>query len=179
MKTRFILLFAVAALFASTGCEDDLLDITEEFEFEREIEVSTTDTAMTVVEVIDMSEQSSIIEEYSDQIESIEITEVKYWLTFHDGDDDQEITDASLKVADDSGSNEETIAQIQDKNLSQLVDNPTELQLQDAGIDKMEELIENPPHIFQLIYNTACNKGPLEFKVKFQFKIKMVASPLD
>jgi hypothetical protein len=180
MKTRFILFFALAAMFAFPSCDEDILDINESFTYTHEIEVSTTDTAMSVAEVIDMSEQDELIEKYGDKIETIEITEVKYWLTTFDGDEDQEIIEATVSVAKEDGSNEELIATIQNQILSQIVgeDNEQVLTVEQAGIDQMANLVKNSPHKFMLAYDFACNKGPLEFKVKFEFTIKMVANPL-
>lgn len=179
MKSRIILIFAIASLFVLPSCEDNPLDITEEFYYEKEIQVFTTDTAMMVTEVIDMAAQSDLISQYADKIQTVEITEVKYWLTAFEGEDDQTIVESSLKVADGSGAGEQLIAEIMNQNLKQLLDTPKELAVQQAGVDKMADLIKNDPHTFQLTYNTSCNKGPLNFKIKFQFKIKMVANPLN
>lgn len=180
MKTRFVLFFALAAMFTFQSCDEDLLDISEDFYYAHEIEVSTTDTAMSVAEVIDMTEQSDLIKKYGNKIKTIEITEVKYWLTALDGDDDQEIVEATVSVAKEDGSDEELIATIQNQILSQIVgeDNQQVLTVEQAGINQMANLIKNDPHKFMLAYDFACNKGPLEFTVKFQFKIKMVANPL-
>jgi hypothetical protein len=180
MKFRLFPLLLLAGMFVFSSCEDDLLDINEDFYYTSEIQVFTTDTAMMVVEVVDMTDQSTIIDEYKDKIKDIEITDVKYWLTAHDGSDMQEILESTLKVAAEDGSGEELIASIQDQVLAEIVgeDNAVELPLSQAGIDRMASLIKEEPFTFQLIYNTACNEGPLNFTVKFQFRIKMTANPL-
>jgi hypothetical protein len=179
MRTRIFSILAIAFLFAFASCEDDLLDITEEFSYEREIVVFTTDTVASALEIIDMKEASSIISEYKDKIKTIEITGVEYWLTFFEGTNDQSIIIASLKVGNESGGDQMLIAEVANKNLKALFETPTQLEVQQAGLDKMAELIKNDPHKFSLNYNTACNKGPLNFKVKFKFTIKMVANPLS
>lgn len=180
MRTRiFISFLAIAGIFILNSCEEDLLDITEDFYYEQEIEVSTGDSIMTVIEVVDMAAYSDLIEQYGDKIKDIEISEVKYWLTFFEGEDDQEIVEASLKVANGDGSDETLIAEILNQNLKALLDTPTELPVQQAGLDKMADLIEAAPHVFQLSYNTTCNKGPLNFKIKFQFKVSLTANPVE
>ncbi len=180
MKTRiFISFLALAGLFFMNSCEEDLLDITEDFFYEQEIHVSTGDSTMTVVEVVDMAAYSDLIAQYGDKIKDIEISEVKYWLTFFEGEDDQEIVEATLKVANGDGSDETLIAEILNQNLMALLDTHTDLPVQQAGLDKMADLIQVPPHVFQLIYNTTCNKGPLNFKIKFQFKVSLTATPLN
>lgn len=180
MKFKIFPLLLIAGLFAFTSCEDDLLDITEEFYYSSEMQVYTTDTALLISEVVDMTSQSDLINEYKDKIDQIEITEVKYWLTAHEGSDTQEIIEATLKVADQDGSGEELIATFENQVLANLVgeENAQELNIEQSGIDKMASLIEDDPYTFQLMYNTACNEAPLNFTVKFQFKVKMTANPL-
>jgi len=180
MKTRILFsLFVIASVFVLNSCEDDLLDITEDFYYEQEVEVYTTDSAMTVVEVVDMAAYSDLIEQYGDKIKDIEISEVKYWLTFFEGEDDQELVLGLVTVADGDGANETTIAEIENQNLKELLDTPTELPIQQAGLDKMADLIEMPPHVFQLSTAVTCNKAPLNFKIKFQFKVALTANPLN
>ena len=127
-----------------------------------------------------MTDQSTIINDYKDQIQTVEITQVKYWVTVHEGDEDQEIIESTLKVAAADGTGEELIATLQNKVLNDIIgeENAQELTVQQAGVDQMANLIKNDPYTFQLIFNTACNKAPLNFTVKFQFKVKMVANPL-
>ncbi len=54
----------------------------------RSCSCASGDQASTIV---DMTDQSSIINDYKDKIETVEITQVKYWITVHEGDDDQEM----------------------------------------------------------------------------------------
>lgn len=180
MKPVFIFLFAIAAMFALQSCDENLLDVTQEFYYETEMSVFTTDSVMMVAEVVDMTDESSVINDYKDKIQTVEITQVKYWITVHNGDDDQEITTASLKVAAADGSGEELIASLENKVLKNIMgeENAQELPVQQSGVDQMANLIKNDPYTFQLIYNTVCNKAPLNFNIRFQFKVKMVANPL-
>ncbi len=180
MKLKVFFLLLLAGLFVFTSCEDDLLDITEEFYYSSEMQVFTTDTAMMVTEVVDMTAQSDLIDQYKDKIQEIEITEVKYWLTDHNGSETQEIIESTLKVAAQDGSGEELIATIENQVLADILyeENSTELTVEQSGIDRMATLIKEEPYTFQLQYNTACNEGPLNFTVKFQFKVKMTANPL-
>lgn len=180
MKSRFIILLSIAVMFAFQSCDENLLDITEEFYYENEMTIFTTDSVMMITEVVDMTDESSIIEDYKDKIQTVEITQVKYWITVHEGDDDQEIIESTLKVAAADGSGEELIATIENQVLSTIIgeDNAQELTVQQVGVDQMANLIKNEPYTFQLIFNNACNKAPLNFTIKFQFKVKMVANPL-
>lgn len=180
MRYKLLSLFALAGMLLFQSCEDDLLDITEDFYYSSEMQVFTTDTAMMVAEVVDMTAQSDIIDTYKDNIQEIRITEVKYWLTFHEGSDTQEIIEATLKVAAEDGSGEELVTTIEDQVLMNIVgeENAQELTVEQSGVDRMASLIKDAPHVFRLEYNTACNEGPLNFTVKFQFKVEMTANPL-
>jgi hypothetical protein len=179
MKPTLLMMFAAIALLWLQSCESDVLDISETFTYENEFTIYTTDTVSTIVQTVDMAEKSSIISEYGNKIKSIEITDVTYWLTMHQGADDQKIVEAHLQVSDLSDEGMTTIAALSNVNLSQLVDNPENLSVDQAGLDRMEELIKNSPHSFKLTYTNACNEAPLDFTVKFIFKIKMTANPLN
>jgi len=180
MKTRFfIFILAIGSIFFLNSCEEGLLDFSDTFDYEYEVTVLTTgDTSFSETAVVDLAEQSDLIAQYGDKIKSIEIQEVKYWLTSFTGDDDQKIIEASLKVANEDGTDQKTITTIQDQDLKPLLNSETDLEVIQEGVDKMAGLIKEPPHKLQLAYNTACNKGPLNFTVRFKFSIKMVANPL-
>lgn len=172
-------MMAVAALFLVYGCEDDLLDITEEFEYETEMVVFSNDTTYTISQNIDLADSVDLINEYGDKIKDIEIVEVKYWLIAHEGSEEQLLTEATLTVADQGLADQKTIATIEDQLLHVLVGNQTNLDVNQEGIDKLADLIENPPHKFNLTFTTAANEAPLDFTIKFYFKIKMTANPLN
>lgn len=172
-------MMAVAALFLVYGCEDDLLDITEEFEYETEMVVFSNDTTYTISQNIDLADSVDLINEYGDKIKDIEIVEVKYWLIAHEGSEEQLLTEATLTVADQGLADQKTIATIEDQLMHLLVDNQTNLDVNQEGIDKLADLIENPPHKFNLTFTTAANEAPLDFTIKFYFKIKMTANPLN
>ncbi|HZK08352.1 MAG TPA: hypothetical protein VFC92_09140 [Bacteroidales bacterium] len=178
-KPTLLMMFAATAMLWLQSCESDLLDISETFTFENEFTIYTTDTLSTIVEAVDMAEKSSIINDYGNKIKSIEITDVTYWLTMHQGAEDQKIIEAHLQVSDLTDQGMATIANLADVNLSQLVNNPQSLAVQQGGLDRMEELIKNNPHSFKLTYTNACNTAPLDFTIKFRYTIKMTANPLN
>lgn len=181
MKTKIILLFAILmGAFIIQSCEDsNILDITESFEYEQEITVLTTDSVFSYTEVVDLTEHSDVIAQYSDKIKEIQIEEVQYWLTVFGGTENQELVISKLSVADETGAGEELISQVENQNLMALLDNPTVLGINQGGVDRMAQLIKDAPHKFKLIYDVEANQKPLNFTVKFKFKIKMVANPLN
>ncbi len=181
MKFRFLIAAMFAAgLFVWSSCKDsDVLDVTENFTYENEMSIYTTGTEYTSTDTVDMVNESSTIAQYGDKIKDIQIQEVQYWLTAFNGDPDQQITEASLKIAATDGSGVQTIATLQNVTLANLLNNPTQLPVSQDGIDRMADLIRQSPHAFVLTYHTASNTAPLDFTVKFSFKIKMTANPLN
>lgn len=180
MKSKlFLLLMAAATLFMVYSCEDDLLDITETFEYEAEMVILTDQTTYTIMQDIDLADSVELINEYGDKIKDIEIEEVTYWITAFNGTGEQILTEATLMVANLGGDDPKVIAALEDKVLMDLVDTPTDLEVNDEGVDRLAMLIEQPPHSFKLTFTSEANEGPLDFTAHFKFKFKMTANPLN
>ena len=178
MKNRILFLIPIALfLFLRFSCED-IVDVTEDFWLEQDFTVKSPLTSFDEDYVIDALAASSLIETYKDNIKSIKVTEVTYELTYFSGSATQQINSGALKVADPNWVSEETIADITNQNLQDLVGNEQSLTIQQAGVDKLAELIKNSPHKAVLILTGEANEAPLDFVVKFRFKVTMVASPL-
>jgi len=177
-KTIFALLMAVAGIFALQSCEDSLLDFSQTLTYTYEVPVASADSVFSITELIDLASQDSIINEYGSKIKEINIIEVKYWLTAFEGDADQSIIQATLKIADENNAGEQIITTINNQNLQALLNTPTVLDVNQDAINSMQDLIKNSPHKFTLSFANSCNKAPLNFKVKFEFKYELVANPL-
>jgi hypothetical protein len=179
MKAKILFLVAaVAGLFLLQSCDDDLLDVTESFTYETELVVLSQDLTYFVSEDIDLAADVELINKYGDKIKDIEIEEVKYWLSAFNGSAEQKIVEATFVIADENGSDPKTIATVTDQLLQPLLNNQTDLTLNQEGIDKLANLIQEPPHKFKLIFNTLANEIPLDFTVKVKFTVKMTANPL-
>jgi hypothetical protein len=180
MKAKlFLLLMAAATLFMVYSCEDDLLDITETFEYEAEMVILTDQTTYTITQDIDLADSVDLINEYGDKIKDIEIEEVTYWITAFNGTGEQILTEATLIVDNLSADDPKVIAAIEDKVLMDLVDTPTDLEVNQEGVDRLAALIETSPHSFKLTFTSVANEGPLDFTAHFKFKFKMTANPLN
>ena len=178
MKNKIFFLIPIALfLFLRFSCED-VVDVTEDFWLEQDFTVKSPLTSFDEDYVIDALAASSLIETYKDNIKSIKVSEVTYELTYFSGSATQQINSGVLKVADPDWVSEETIADITNQNLQDLVGNEQSLTIQQAGVDKLAELIKNSPHKAVLILAGDANEAPLDFVVKFRFKVTMVASPL-
>ncbi|HPR56890.1 MAG TPA: hypothetical protein PK915_00795 [Bacteroidales bacterium] len=180
MKTKFLLMFAALfGVFLFNSCDEDLLDITETFTYETEMVILSDDLTFSKTEDVDMTASEDLIEKYGEKIKDIEIEEVTYWLTAFNGSEEQKIIESSLVVADENGADPKNIVTINDVLLQPLMNNETELTVNVEGIDRLSSLMETPPHKLQLIFNTTTNEAPLDFTVKFKFKVKMTANPLE
>lgn len=168
------LLFVASAFFS---CED-LLDVTEEFWLEHSFPVIDPGPDFNEVYILDASSESDLINDYGNKIKKIEILETTYEVTFHDGPPTQQINTATLTASDNTGGGVVEIGSVENKNLSALVGNVQTMDVNQAGVDRMAELIKNPPHVCRLDLYGSANEGPLNFAVKFRFKVRMVANPL-
>jgi hypothetical protein len=158
------------------ACEK--LDVNEEFYLEYQVTVSQTGAAFDQTDVLDISSESSLINQYKDKIKNIEILEATYLLTYFVGPADQQINTATLTVADETGQGVEEIATVTNVNLQSLLNSEHNLTVNAPGIDRLAQLVKDSPNKVQLhLYGTA-NTGPLAFTIKFRFKVKMTANPL-
>ena len=176
-KSGFVLLVTVASLFSLSSCED-WLDVKKTFTFEHEFHVTSGDLSFQEFVIIEMQNEESLIEEYGSKIKDIEIEEVRYWLTDHQGSLDQQYNSLILDVAEADGSDSRNIVTLQDVVLAPLLGTPAILSTNDQGIEKLSDLIRTPPHTFSLDLAGDVNEVPVDFRVVFEFKIRMTANPL-
>ena len=177
MKHRTILL-AAGLIFISTyfySC--DLLDVEKEFWLEHTFIVQGNNAGFDEDYLLDAAAESSEIEEYADLIKSIEIIEVTFEVTYHNGTATQQINTATLSVSDASGNGPATIGTVSNQNLHSLLNNVQTLAVNQAGVDRAADLIKEAPHSMLLNLAGSANETPLDFRVKFRFKVKMVANP--
>ncbi len=179
MKKTSILLMAIFGLFIINACDDDLLDFTDTFEFSEEFVVDTDVASYAGSQLIDLAEDVDLINDYGNKIKEVVITKADFWIKDLAEIEGQKLESGSLYVSNPDGSGKTAIILIGEYELADLVDNPTALSLEQAGIDKLDNLASNPPHRFMLHYEANFNEAPLDFTVMFEFEAKMVANPLN
>lgn len=172
-----LVLTFILSVFVFQSCED-ALDVNQEFELTQEIPVVSETAAIDGNSILDASAGSSYIADYGDKIKTIEILEAKYSLTSFTGPDDQKINNALFKVSDEAGAGEATISTITDQNLKELTTTEKSLTINQAGVDRLAELIKSAPHKAKLWFVGDASSAPLVFTLKVKFKVKMVANPL-
>lgn len=177
MKGKTVSLI-LGLLVVSTGFFScDLLDVEKEFWLEHTFPVQGNNANFNENYLLDAAAESDVIEEYADLIKSIEILEVTYEVTYHNGSATQQINTATLSVSDASGGGQEVIGTVANQNLASLLNNVQTLAINQDGVDRAADLIKNAPHSLLLNLAGSANETPLDFKVKFRFKVKMVANP--
>lgn len=180
MKKYRIAFLAVFAMFFFTSCED-LLDVEEEFSFSIEFTIDTDETSFSASKLFDLSDDVDLIDEYGNKIKEINLDEIYVQITDHEGDINFMIDLGLLSVSEADGSNKKEISSIGSFNLSELVNNPMSLVVNQAGADLLEDLAKNPPHRLMLHYEIEISEAhlPINFDIKFEFNATMVANPLN
>jgi hypothetical protein len=157
---------------------NEALDVSEEFYLEHTFDIDGDNATFNENYLLDAAALSSVIAEYGDNIKDIEILETKYVVTYQNGPSDQLINTATLAVSADGGAGFQEIGEVTNQNIASLVNNEQTLTIQQAGIDRLAELIKTPPHKAQLILTGNASSAPLDFGMKIRFKIRMTANPL-
>jgi hypothetical protein len=177
MKTRLsLIIIAILVVIAYPACK--LLDVTKDVELELTFAISGNDAAVVETYLLDATDYSSDIEEYQDNIKSIEIKEVKYYLTYFNGPSDQTITNGLLTVADENGGGSQVLASLPVEVLEPLLTTEKSLTLDQAGIDRLEELVKNAPHTCLSTLTGDISSVPVDFIVVFHITATMTANPL-
>ena len=179
MKKISFILLAVLGLLLMNSCDEDLLDVEQTFEFEEEFVVLTNENTFEGSELFDLAAEVDLIDEYGNKIKDVIIEEASFWLKEFNGSDEQKMLGGSLFVSNPDGSSKTLIIEMGEYVLHELVNNPANLNLNTAGVNKLGDLAANPPHRFMLHYDAEVNEAPLDFTIVFKFKAKMVANPLN
>ncbi len=179
MKKLVIILVAVFGLFIMNACDEDLLDVTETIEFEETFIVFSDEASYADSQLFDLAENVDLIKDYGNKIKEVVIEEASFWIKDLNGTEGQMLQSGSLYVSNADGSGKTALISLGEHLLADLVETPTDVTLEQAGVDKLDALASAPPHSFMLHYEADFNEAPLDFKVVFKFKAKMVANPLN
>jgi len=158
------------------GC--DKLDVVKDTEFDVTLHAQSDTQDFTVQELLEADSLSDVIDQYSNLIKDIELLEVTYQITQVGQDNGAvKINTATLTVADASGAGEKPIATVQNQDIV-VMPAPVLLTLDQEGVTRLEDLIKNDPHSGIVKVTGSADGAPVDFEVKFIFKIKMTANPL-
>jgi hypothetical protein len=170
---------AISGLMFFQSCDDDLFDITETVTFEHEFVVNAGSASYAETKVVDLSEDNELIGKYGSKIKDIEVESIRYWLKAHNGSASQEVTRLIVRIGNADASDPKNLIGLQSVVLSQLVNNPTFLDINVEGVMKLEKLATNAPHSFSYLINVEGNEVPYDFTLVVEVKAKMTANPLN
>ncbi len=177
---KFLLIsaFALSGIVFFHSCEDDLFDITKNVVFENEFVVSTSNINFAEVQVVDLASQNDIIAEYGSKIKNFEVQKVRYWLKSHNGSTTQKVNRILIQVSNPDQTDPQTMVQLDNINLSQLVANPQVFDYNKKGADKLGKLISKKPHQFAYLIATSGNETPYDFVLVVEVTAKLTANVL-
>lgn len=175
-KGIFISLVFLLAMTINIGC--DKLDVVKDTQFDLSFQVQTGSQDFNVQKLLEADSLSDVFDQYSNLIKDIELLEVSYQITLvGDSNKATKINTATLTVADASGAGEKSVATITNQDITPLPD-PVPMTLDQEGVMRFEDLIKNDPHSGIIKVTGSADDVPLDFTVKFVFKVKMTANPL-
>lgn len=167
-----------AVMMFMISCDTmDNMDDGEEFELRAVIDVVVSNghfNHFVGEDSMDALIQSELIQIWSGHIKSIEITEVKYLVSTYSGSPTQQITSATLEVANPDGSEGMVLSSLQNINLMQAFLNESPLVVDPAAADKLADLIKEEPHQAMIYLRGDCNEVPSFFTILVKFTVKMV-----
>ncbi|TVR88823.1 MAG: hypothetical protein EA411_03810 [Saprospirales bacterium] len=172
-----LLVATVALIFGSSSCKD-VLDVKRDFSFTYELKVDSDKNDYYSADLIDLTEEVSVIKDYGDNIKEIDIKDISLWIRNHQGPTDHAIVQTEVIVANADGSGQTVVSFIENQAIEPIIQNPISLDLNDEGVNKLNRLIRQSPHTLQIILSGELNKSPANFTAVFEFEGRMVANPL-
>lgn len=178
MKNLKNLIFVSLVLVLSlTSCKD-LLDVERDFSFTYELRLDSDEINYFSIDLIDFGDEVSVIGDYGDNIKDIDIRNISFWIKNHQGPNDQIIVESSLSVANFDGTNPVLVSNLENQEIATLIQNPTALDLNQDGVQKLNRLIRQTPHTLQFILMGQLDQAPANFTAVFEFEGRMTANPL-
>lgn len=173
-KSIYLMPLVLCVLAFTNSCKKSILDVNEEFYISTSIDVVGSNAAFTGEELLDAVAQSDLIDKYASHIKSIDIIEVKYYVSYFNGTLTQKINNGVFSIADENGNGVYQVATVSNINLSQAT-LESALSFDQTAVDKLSDLIKNDPHKAMVYLSGDVNETPVDFIVTLKFKIKMVA----
>lgn len=179
MKRAISLLTIAFAMIMLVISSCALFDVKKEFEIEVPFSPYDGDPNLYTTYLLDAQDASSVIADYNDVIKSIEIIEASFLVTSFTATDGLIITQANLYVADENGANQQLLAQEFMQKPQDNMTTPTVINLEQAGLDRLEDLLMNPPNRVLFTITGTGSTSPIDFDLKIILKVKLTANPLD
>jgi hypothetical protein len=166
----FFLPLVLATFMAISGCS-----VSKDFEFdlERDFTVVSANSAYSQTSDVDVTTLSSDFTTYKDDLENVEVVSATYTVTYFNGPATQNITSATLTVADPASPTPQIISTMTNVNLISVAAVTQTIPVESAGSDKLVQLVKNSPYTVRLAFGGAVNETPVNFIIKFKVKLKV------
>jgi hypothetical protein len=172
MKKRFSTLLFLAAIVTSS-CQN-FPTVKVQSNFSENFTVNKSGTTFSETKLIDATTESEF-DKYKHKINSIDIERVTYTIESSRGPANQVLKTGTLKVADESGTNSVTVADLSNVNLASSVGQEIDLSTSPAGLARIQELIKSNPHKAVISLTGTVNQGPINLNLTLKFHSKLTA----
>jgi hypothetical protein len=175
---RFGLFHALIGIsLISTFSSCYVINFSKDFEFEMVYTIKSDSVFIYESYVQDATVYESF-EELVGYVESVEINSISVKLKEFNGSDDQLLSNGTLRVGNEEGSESQVLGILPDVVLKDMMESERFLELDEMGKDLAEELILSEPHICVGIMTGDLNKGPADFTLKLSFSVTVYGSML-
>jgi len=178
MSTRlFYPIFYTTLLIAFSSCND--VNFSKDFEFDLTIDVNSDSTALEERYLLDATEYVSSFEEKFENIETVEVQSATCFLVSLSGIGDQILTNGLLTASNENGSETQTMIVIPTVALENLLIVEQPVNVEEAGITFLEDLIMNDPHTCLGKFTGNINSSPAKFTINFHFVTTVTGNMLS
>ena len=175
-KNKLLILLCLAFFTTFLSCEKS--EISENITLAIDFIIDEENKAFDNIILLNAFEESHVLLDYGENITGIEILSIVYYMTDFSGPGGQQINTGSLEVAGRDGAGAALIGTISNENLQDLLYEQKELNLQQDGISRLEELIQKDPHEFRLRLSGISNLAPNDYTLTMEIELRMFAIPL-
>jgi len=175
-KNKILILIGLLSFTIFFSCDQP--EISENITLTVDFIIDDDSTTFDNTVLLNAFDESHVLRDYGNHITGIEIRNMVYYMTFFTGPGGQQINTGSFEVAGHDGSGAALIGAISNENLQNLLYQQKELNLQQEGISRLEELIQNNPHEFRLRLSGKSNLVPNDYTLTLEIELRMFALPL-
>ena len=180
MKTLFsrIPLYVTLVAVLAIGCKD-LANVSLSPNFTIDFTVNEpTETHFLKDQVLDGDSVSSELNKYRNNIKSVEVTKVTYFLPYFTGGAGQTLQSGEVKVINPTTNAEMVLATLTNVNLASVAAKETDLTTDKAAVNMLADLLKNDPHKVKVRLSGVVNEAPINLIARLTVYTKVTASPL-
>lgn len=167
--TNSLLLLLTSLIICSIGCDKENSDEYPEFYLEHTFSIQASDSIYTKTDTLDLTY-------YAEHFENIEINEITCNFTDYEGPENLQIS-AVFNISALGGVGMEEICSFPLQPIDSLINHELALMIQQAGIERLIDLINTPNQAVGQLSITVQNPGEFVFVVLGIIKFKQQKDP--